>query len=122
MYKLYAIRIFSFQWQESFEFYRDVLGLPVHFSDPERGWAQFDLSGCYIGLERCDPADPESAALVGRFVGASIQVDDVHASYRNLLQRGVQFTGEPIEQSWGGVLAHFKDVDGNIVTLLGIGG
>ena len=118
-YKLYAVRIFSFQWEASLAFYRDVLGLPLHFSDENLGWAQFDLQGSYIGLERCDPDDPEVRALVGRFVGISIQIDDIHATYDSLRAKGVKFTGPPEKQPWGGSLAHFADPDGNVLTLLG---
>ncbi len=118
-YKLYAVRVFSFEWQESFTFYKDLIGLPVGYVDEKIGWAQFDLGGPSIGLERCDPRDPESRDLVGRFVGTSIAVDDIEGVYALLESRGVEFTGPPEKQPWGGILAHFKDPDRNILTLLG---
>ena len=34
-------------------------------------------------------------------------------------ERGVQFIEPPEKQPWGGVLAHLRDPDGNILTLLG---
>ena len=70
-------------------------------------------------MERCDPADPEASALVGRFVGVSIQVEDIDSTYESLRSKGVVFHGEPEKQSWGGTLAHFEDPDGNVITLLG---
>ncbi len=118
-YKLYAVRIFSFSWQESLEFYRDVVGFPLSFADESLGWAQFDLGSASIGLERCDPKDPEAIDLVGRFVGTSIAVEDIQAVYHSLTSKGVEFTGAPQQQPWGGTLAHFKDPDGNVLTLLG---
>ena len=48
-YKLYAVRVFSFKWRESLEFYKDVVGFPLSFMDEDIGWAQFDLGGAYIG-------------------------------------------------------------------------
>jgi lactoylglutathione lyase len=118
-YRLYAVRVFSFQWDDSVEFYRDVVGLPLSFLGQEFGWAQFDLGTASLGLERCDPADPEAMDLVGRFVGISIEVGDIHATYESLVAKGVEFIGPPEKQPWDGTLAHFKDPDGNVITLLG---
>jgi len=118
-YKLYAIRVFSFNWEESLAFYRDVIGFPLSFSDEGLGWAQFDLGPAFIGLERCDPDDQESKDLVGRFVGASIEVEDIQGIYESLKSKGVEFSGPPQKQPWGGTLAHFRDPDGNVLTLLG---
>lgn len=117
-YKLYAVRIFSSKWEESFKFYKDTVGLPVFYSNAEIGWAQFDVGGAYLGLERCDASDPESKKLVGRFVGISLQVEDIKTIYSSLISEGVEFTAPPEKQPWGGTLAHFKDPDGNIITLL----
>ena len=118
-YKLYALRIFSFKWDESLAFYRDIIGFPVFFADADMGWAQFDLGGTYLGLERCDPGDEESRQLVGRFAGTSIEVEDIEAVYKSLSEKGVKFQGVPETQPWGGILAHFEDPDGNVLTLLG---
>ena len=118
-YKLYAIRVFSIQWERALAFYRDVVGFKLFYEDKDLGWAQFDLDGSYLGLERCNPSDAETKTLVGRFVGVSIQVEDIEATYKQLTEKGVQFVGPPEKQSWGGTLAHFKDPDDNILTLLG---
>ena len=120
-YRLYAVRVFSFRWEDSVEFYRDVIGIPLSFLGQDFGWAQFDLGSASLGLERCDPADPEARDLVGRFVGISIEVGDIETTYDTLIAKGVEFIGPPERQAWGGVLAHFKDPDGNVITLLGSG-
>jgi len=49
----------------------------------------------------------------------SLRVDDLAATYVELRAKGVTFTAPPEKQPWGGSLAHFKDPDGNILTLLG---
>ena len=72
-----------------------------------------------LALERVDPSDEESAALVGRFVGVSLQVPDILATYKTLVARGVDFIAPPEKQPWGAVLVHLRDPDGNVVTLLG---
>ncbi len=118
-YKLYAVRVFTTRWDEAVPFYRDTLGWPLRVLDEPLGWAQFDLGGSDIGLERLSAGDPEASSLVGRFTGISIAVDDIQASYGRLCDAGVVFDGPPERQPWGGVLAHFKDPDGNALTLLG---
>ena len=120
-YKFYAQRIFSFSWDESVAFYQDKVGLPLKFQNADMGWAEFDLEGMSLAIERQDPKDPEAQSLVGRFVGISIQVDDIDSVYNDLCDKGVKFTGPPEIQPWGGVLAHMVDPDNNVITLLGDG-
>lgn len=90
---LYAVRLFTRDFPPAVAFYRDTIGWPLRF---------------------------ESAEHAGRFVGVSIRVDDVHARYAELVERGVRFQGPPERQPWGGTLAHFEDLDGNVPTLLGV--
>ena len=37
-YKLYAIRIFTDDWDRSIAFYRDLLELELKFADESMGW------------------------------------------------------------------------------------
>ena len=117
--RLYAIRIFVRDWENSCAFYRDTLQLPERFRDDNLGWAEYDLGGPCLGIEYVDDYDKEEESLVGRFVGASLQVDDIQATYEELSSRGVEFVAPPEKQEWGGSLAFFKDPDGNVLTLLG---
>lgn len=118
-YRLFLIRVFTLDWDAALSFYRDTLGFEVVFADPEAGWAQFNLGNAEIGLERCSPEDADAEGLVGRFVGCSIEVDDLMSVYAALRERGVEFVEPPEKQPWGGTLAHFRDPDGNVLTLLG---
>ena len=112
-------RIFSFRWSENVAFYKDVIGFPLKYVNEDIGWAEFDLGGISLAIERQDPGDKESKGLVGRFVGVSIQVENIEAIYSELISKDVEFVGKPEKQDWGGILAHFKDPDGNTITLLG---
>ena len=116
--KLYAIRIFVEDWQKACRFYEETLGLTCEFKDDSFGWAEFDVGGAKFGIERCDRADHPQAHLIGRFIGASLQVKDAFEAYEILKSKGVEFTEPPEKQDWGGVLAHFKDTSGNIITLM----
>lgn len=118
-YTFYAQRVFSFKWAESVAFYKEVIGLPVKFESEEMGWAEFDLGGAALAVERQEQNDPEAKDLVGRFVGISIRVEKIEPIYQELIGKGVQFVEPPEKMPWGGVLAHFRDPDGNIITLLG---
>ena len=116
--KLYAIRIFTTDWNRSLKFYRDAIGLSLKLSEESMGWAEFDIGGPSLAIESIDPANPETKNLVGRFVGISLRVDDIEATYSELTDKGVVFTSPPEKQSWGGTIAHFKDPDSNVITLV----
>ncbi|MGC4192009.1 MAG: VOC family protein [Thermomicrobiales bacterium] len=45
--------------------------------------------------------------------GISLLCDDVDATYRDLAEKGVNFTMPPDDMPWGARGAHFADPDGN---------
>ena len=118
---LRVLRVFSRDWQASTEFYEHLLELPCQFRDDDMGWAQFNAGGASLAVERVTPGDAEGEALYGRFVGASLETPDIQEAFRVLSERGVHFLSEPELQPRGGVLAHFEDPDGNLLTLLASG-
>jgi lactoylglutathione lyase len=118
-YKLFAVRIFVTDWERAINFYSKTLGMAVTHRSIAWGWAQMATGEGQLALERVDPSDDEGRALVGRFVGVSLEVPDIFATYKILAERGVDFVGPPEKQPWGGVLAHLRDPDGNVLTLLG---
>ena len=117
-YKLYAVRIFVRDWKSAVRFYEEKLSMVCEFKDENLGWAQFKVGGSDLGIERVEP-DDDRAELVGRFVGVSLQVEDLEGVYEELMERGVKFTMPPTHQDWGGSLAHFEDPEGNVLSLLG---
>lgn len=117
--KLYAVRVFVRDWESACDFYENVLELVVKYKEPSLGWAEFDIGGPSLGLERVSKDDEEGNELVGRFVGISLQVEDIDSVYKELRGKGVPFTRPPEKQDWGGTLAHFQDPARNIITLLG---
>ena len=117
--ELYAVRIFVRRWDEACAFYGTTLGLAERFRNDEIGWAEYDIGGPCFGVERVALGDDEGAALVGRFVGVSLRVENIDDVFESLKAKGVRFTAPPEKQGWGGTLAHFQDPDGNGLTLLG---
>ncbi len=118
-YRLYAVRVFVTDWQRAIDFYTKTLGIATTFESAEMGWAQLATGEGQLAIERLDPADPEAKDLIGRYVGVSLEVEDIDETYRTLVERGVEFKAPPEKQPWGGVLAHLLDPDGNVLTLLG---
>lgn len=117
--ELYAVRLFVRQWDAACDFYGQKLGLTQRFRDDDMGWAEFDLGGPCFGIERVADDDAEGNSYVGRFVGVSLRVEDIQAVHKELTAKGVIFVEAPEQQPWGGWLAHLKDPDGNVLTLLG---
>lgn len=115
--RLNVVRVFVDDFERAVRFYTETLGIPATFRSDEMGWAQLGTGAAELALERSSP--DEERDLVGRFVGVSLAVDDVDTTYEELRAKGVRFRAPPERQPWGGVLAHFEDPDGNVLTLLG---
>jgi catechol 2,3-dioxygenase-like lactoylglutathione lyase family enzyme len=123
-YKLFVVRIFVSDWDRALRFYSETLEMEVAFRSDEMGWAQLNTGEAQLALERVSPDDekshpPGEGPLVGRFVGVSLSVPDIQERYKILCERGVEFEAPPERMPWGGVMAHLRDPDGNILTLLG---
>jgi catechol 2,3-dioxygenase-like lactoylglutathione lyase family enzyme len=113
-----AIRIFVGDATAAQSFYCDTLGLPLQAGSAELGYLVFNLAGLRLIVESADPNEDEGRDLIGRIVGLSFRVGDIQDAYRELQSRGVFFTGHPEKQHWGGVLAHFRDSAGNVLSLV----
>jgi predicted enzyme related to lactoylglutathione lyase len=96
------------------EFYRDVLGLPVHSIHPD--FAAFELGGIRISVgAHSQVAGPTRE---GVRVMVNLGVHDIFATYEALKSRGVDFVRPPEQEVWGGWIATFRDPDGNLLQLL----
>ncbi len=117
-FRLSVVRVFALNWAQSADFYQNQMELPVRLRDADAGWAEFDLGGPSLAVERVQPEDADEESLTGRFLGISLEVADMDATCKRLLEQGVVFKSLPARQPWGGVLAHFEDPEGNVLTLL----
>lgn len=120
-YRLRAVRVFTADLRRAVDFYTNRLGMKPDAIDEAEGFALFPAGQATLLLESINPDDEEAADLVGRFVGASFEVDDIHGVYDSLSSRGVRFSQTPQKQSWGGTLTHFFDSDDNLLTLVQYG-
>jgi ribosomal protein S18 acetylase RimI-like enzyme/catechol 2,3-dioxygenase-like lactoylglutathione lyase family enzyme len=117
-YKLRAVRVFTVDLERSLDFYERRLGLRPETVSDANGYALFRVGQAVLLIEAVDLANPESAELAGRFVGASLAVGDIRRAYETLRSNGVQFTSAPQRQVWGGLMTHFYDPDENLLTLV----
>jgi lactoylglutathione lyase len=109
---LYSIAIFVSDIGRAVEFYRDTLHLPL--TKQGSFGAEFLEGETHIGVH---PAvHPEAKSLVGRHTGITLFVPGLLHYCGELHERGVRFTTEPTQQSWG-IMAMVADPDGNVLAL-----
>jgi lactoylglutathione lyase len=109
---LYSVAIFVHDIGRAIEFYRDTLGLAV--TKQGSFGAEFLEGDTHVSVH---PAvHPEAKSLVGRHTGITLFVPDLLHYCGELHDRGVRFTTEPTQQSWG-IMAMVADPDGNVLAL-----
>ena len=105
--------------ERALRFYVDKLGFS-HVTDqpmgdgPNSRWIEVLPPDGQTRLVLWTPPGQEDR--VGTFAGVVFTCDDVRGTYEELRDRGVEFTAEPKEESWG-VAAQFKDSEGNTFVL-----
>ncbi|HET9466750.1 MAG TPA: VOC family protein [Gemmatimonadales bacterium] len=109
---LHSIAIFVNDIVRAVEFYRDKLGLPL---TKQGSFGAEVLEGeTHISVHPAVHKDARS--LVGRHTGITLFVPDLLHFCGVLHDRGVRFTTEPTQQSWG-IMAMIADPDGNVLAL-----
>ena len=104
---------FVSDYEQSMQFFRDQLGLSVLTGDPEFGYASFDTGAAQIAFA----VSPDQPELIGRHTGIGLMAVNISLAHEEMCAAGVEFDMAPQQQPWGGVLALFKDPDGNIFYL-----
>jgi predicted enzyme related to lactoylglutathione lyase len=102
-------------------FYRDVLGLPVAYENPDfvgfgvRAPSGGGYAGSYLGIGTHSHVKGKPRDTFRHMVG--LHSDAVDADYERLKAAGVEFVEPPTE--YGGLrIATLRDPEGNIVQLL----
>ena len=99
------------------EHYTTRLGFEVVTDQPfgkTQRWIELRIPGAETRLVLFTPEGHEDR--IGSFTGISLVVDDVERTYRELSDRGVEFTGPPKIEGWGSSVI-MKDPDGNSFVL-----
>ena len=95
------------------EFYTQKLGFEVATDQPFDGkqrWIELRIANSPTRVVLFTPEGHENR--IGTFFNGSLACDDVDGTYRQLSQKGVEFSKPPQQQPWG-TFAMFKDPDGN---------
>jgi len=95
-------------------FYRDTLGLEPHSVQPR--FVSFKWGDVKLGIGAHDRVSGPARDPYRIMVNLGVQ--DIHAAYRTLVERGVRFLRAPEREHWGGWVATFADPDGNVLQLL----
>ena len=115
--RIWYVNVFVTDLARAVDFYTTKLGIPLRFQDEKFGYASFATEGAGFAIARVDPKDPGQASLAGRHTGVAFGVPDLEKAHAELRSRGVEFTMPPTKQPWGGVLATFRDPEGNVFYL-----
>ncbi len=95
------------------KFYTEALGMKVLTDQPftpQQRWIELTIPGADSGIALFTPEGHEKR--IGEFQSISFWCDDVFATADAMKKKGVVFSKEPAQESWGSV-AIFKDPDGN---------
>ena len=98
-------------------FYTEKLGFEVATDQPMgpgQRWIELRIGHAATRLVLFTPPGHEDR--IGTFFNGSFACDNVEATYRQLLGRGVEFSEPPTSQPWG-TYAKLKDPDGNELVL-----
>lgn len=115
--KLTATVIFVHDLEKCSQFYKDMLGLPVSFTDDVSiGFKMEDHDFLLLKLSAAAQMITEAAVSLdkGHRMLLCIGVDNVDASYEVLTAKGLMFIKPPKSQAWGRRTAYFADPEGNL--------
>jgi len=113
--KLFAVCLLVKDFDKSFSFYKNTLGLEVN--SQEGKFANFKLEGTELAIFQKDEATvmfPKEKMSGGGGVVIGFQVDDVKKTCEDLKSKGVEVFEGPKNTEWGQTVAYFNDPDGNI--------
>lgn len=114
---MYAVRIFVDDLSVARRFYSHTLGLKESWAMLDVGAIGYSTGHMNLIIEE-EELDGEDGHLIGRFAGVSFGVENVERAYKEFFDKGVHMAGPPVIQAWGGLLAHFRDPAGNMLTLV----
>ena len=95
-------------------FYQDKLGLKVIMQEP--ALALLQCGTVMLGLS---PRHLKPDAPIVEATEVSFGVDNLRATHKALVEKGVKFLSEPRQVTPTDWAVHFRDVDGHLLSLFG---
>ena len=124
--KLSNIRLLVNDFEKSFTFYNETLGLKCTWGDKDAVFASFDI-GLPSGLaifkaelmtEATGNSEVENNTVSNDKFAIIIEVENVDKMFENLKNKTIKFITEPKDmKAWGIRVAHFRDPDGNLIEI-----
>jgi catechol 2,3-dioxygenase-like lactoylglutathione lyase family enzyme len=99
---------------QALAFYEEQLGLKVIMRESQLALLQ--CGTVMLGLSR---GHVHAAPNVTGATEVVFQVETVRAAHRDLTSKGVSFTSEPHQVTPTDWVAHFRDVDGHLLSIFG---
>lgn len=99
---------------QALAFYEEKLGLEVIMREPQLALLQ--CGTVMLGLSR---GHVHAAPNVTGATEVVFRVETVRAAHRDLTSQGVSFTSEPHQATPTDWVAHFRDVDGHLLSIFG---
>ena len=121
--KFVNVRLLVNDMAAAMKFWRDVMELRMTYGDEAMGYAYFETDSAGVELmTRKSFAEAlgkaEAAPPQGYLVALVLQVDDVDATYADLVKRSAMAVAGPQDRpAWGVRSAHLSDPDGYIVEI-----
>src|SRR2546423_1308962 len=124
MMKLISIRLLVGDVPAAVRFWRDVMRLPMAYSDETMGYAYFDTGSAGLELmsrdgfaAALDEATPAPTPQ-GRQTVITFQVDDVDAAFTDFVARGATPVVGPHDRpAWRARTAHLGDPDDHLIEI-----
>ena len=115
----YIMVLFARDLHRARDFYQNVMGLEVQYSDDVSAAFKIDPDTLLIldhaGADALlSPEDVDHEGARGARSVLATGVADVDAAYEELRSKGVEFIRAPEDRSWGLRCAHFKDPESNV--------
>jgi len=116
-------RLLDNDFQASLHFYRDILGFEVTWDDGD--YANFQDGEMRVAIfkrelmsEAIGTTDKPAEAECQDKLGLIFEISNVDEYYRQLKEKGVQFSKPPQDfPTWGIRAAYFRDPDGNLIEI-----
>ena len=96
--------LYCSRWQETVDFYRSVLDLPIAFAND--WFVEFELTATSF-LSVANAARSTIDAVGGQGITITAKVADVVTARQALVDRGVEVT--PVQRRWGSAVVYLRD-------------
>jgi predicted enzyme related to lactoylglutathione lyase len=108
-----AILIYTNQFENMVNFYKNVIGVPLSIANHGGGkHAEIDYDNIHFSIIQSDYISHEK-----RGISVSFHVEDVQSEYERILKYKVDVQ-KPQALPFGGIISTLKDPDGNGVILM----